>query len=193
MSGVTTIEPRIGLRPFQVREPFDTGEECVCGNCQGHFVSWVIVEGRKGKETRRASDEAYCSECECRRVKGILQPCARYEDPRTGIRIRPAPNRESAGWVRLEHEAIKRLHEWFPGEAPFSARMRPVLEEIDLFVHLREWFPNQSVDRLLEIRKGMRPFVCTRCGQPVEWRVQPDWERRKAARETYEISLDEAF
>ncbi|MCA9872861.1 MAG: hypothetical protein KC441_04385, partial [Anaerolineales bacterium] len=78
------------------------------------------------------------------------------------------------------------MHEWFPGEAPFSARMRPVLEEIDLFVHLRELFPSQSVDRLLEIRKGMRPFVCTRCGQPVEWRVQPDWERRKAARETYE-------
>lgn len=191
MSSITMLDPLTRMNPFRVREPFDTGEECVCSNCHGHFVSWVIVEGRKGKETRRAAEESHCSECDCRRVKGVLQPCARYDDPRTGIRIHPAPNRESAGWVRLEHEATKRLHAWFPGEAPFSGKMRPVLEEIDLFVRLRELFPNRPVARLLEIRKGMRPFVCPRCGQPVDWRIKTDYAQAKAAREAYHDSLDE--
>ncbi|MBK8128906.1 MAG: hypothetical protein IPK53_08155 [bacterium] len=94
------------------------------------------------------------------------------------------------GYV-LEHEATKRLHAWFPGEAPFSGKMRPVLEEIDLFVRLRELFPNRPVARLLEIRKGMRPFVCPRCGQPVDWRIKTDYAQAKAAREAYHDSLDE--
>jgi len=93
----------------------------------------------------------------------------------------------------LESVALERLGQWFPGEAPFSAKMRPVLAEIDLFVRLRDLFPDMSVDQLFKVRIGMASFVCSRCGRPVDWRIQPDWERLQAARAKYHHLLEEAF
>lgn len=175
-------------------EEYDTGRVCTCGDCTAHVQTWVIISGKGKNQTRRLADESYCPQCGCRWEKHTLTPCASYDDPRTGLRLRPDPPKGTAGWtVMIEAVFAERWEKWFPGESIYAAAARPVLEEIDLFVRLRELFPAATLDRLVKIRKGMRPFICPGCGQPVDWRIKTDYAQARAGRESYLHSLDEVL
>jgi hypothetical protein len=174
-------------------EEYDTRQACTCGDCTANVMSWVIVSGRGKNETRRMADQSYCPQCGCRWDKGVLTPCASHDDPRTGLRLRLEEPNGSVGWVMTEAVFAERWMKWFPGESMHAAAARPVLEEIDLFVRLRELFPAATLDRLVKIRKGMRPFICARCGEPVDWRIKTEYAQAKAGRESYIHSLDEAL
>mgnify|MGYP001171485517 CR=1 FL=1 len=172
---------------------YDTGLACTCGDCTAHVQTWVIISGKGKNQTRRMADESYCPQCGCRWEKGVLTPCANYDDPRTGLRLHPALSDVSVGWMMTEWVFAERWAKWFPGVYLQSAAARPVLEEIDLFVRLRELFPQATFDRLLAIRKGMRPFFCSACGKPVDWRIKTDYAQARAGREAYHHSLDEVL
>lgn len=157
-------------QPFAVLEPYDTGRQCVCADCQGSFTGWYVIEGKGRKRTKRAHPEAQCSQCDCRLVDGVLHPCSDFEDPRSGIRHTiGAP--EAASVTRLDWYAIERLRTFFPGIT--IDQMFVIAPEIDLYLHLREIFPDATLDWLQQFRASLIPATRSRCGQPLPWVPTP--------------------
>lgn len=158
------------IRPFAVLEPYDTGRQCVCADCQGSFIGQYVIEGKGRKRTKRAHPEAQCSQCDCRLVDGVLHPCPDFEDPRSGIRHTiGAP--EAASVTRLDWYAIDRLQTFFPDIT--IDQMFAIAPEIDLYLRLREIFPEVTLSWLQQVRASLIPATCPRCGQSLPWVPAP--------------------
>jgi hypothetical protein len=155
---------------YSERERFATGSRCTCGDCESEFLSYYLREDKRGKVVRRRASVAWCPECGCRFENGRLQPCSRYHShPRTGIRIQSGSS-GGVSAVRLDPAVLDRLEAMFPGEDPFSPRMRPILEEIELYTRLHEMYPEKALTELQKVRRSMATLRCPRCGQPLPWR-----------------------
>ena len=150
------------IQPFAVLEPYDTGRQCVCADCQGSFIGWYVIEGKGHKQTKRAHPEAQCSQCDCRLVNDELHPCPDFDNPRSGIRYTTgAPG--AAGVTRLDWYAIDRLQTFFPGIT--IDQMFAIAPEIDLYLRLREVFPEAALGWLQQVRASLIPATCPHCGQ----------------------------
>ena len=149
------------IRPFAVLEPYDTGRQCVCADCQGSFIGRYVIECKRRKQTKRAHPEAQCSRCDCRLVDGVLHACSNFDSPRSGIRYTMgAP--EAASVTRLDWYAIDRLQTLFPGIT--INQMFAIAPEVDLYLRLREIFPEATLSWLQQVRASLIPATCSRCG-----------------------------
>ncbi|MAU00684.1 MAG: hypothetical protein CL608_26365 [Anaerolineaceae bacterium] len=166
ISQLATSSSSDQIQSFAVLEPYDTGRQCVCADCQGSFVGWYVIEGKGHKQTKRAHPEAQCSQCDCRLVNDELHPCPDFDDPRSGIRYTMGTP-EAASVTRLDWYAIKRLQVLFPGIT--IDQMFAIAPEIVLYLSLREIFPDATLGWLQQIRASLIAATCPRCGQPLPW------------------------